>query len=57
VHVHPYEVVQVSPYADSIRSVKIDSAVTDMTVRLDHIGGVSGVDELKDRAAALWKPT
>jgi hypothetical protein len=39
--------------ADGIRSVKVKDAVTDMRARLTRLQGVTGVDELDDRAAAL----
>jgi hypothetical protein len=42
--------------ADGIRSVKVGSAVQDMTARLDRLDGVSGVDELKENASGLWTP-
>jgi transcriptional regulator with XRE-family HTH domain len=42
--------------ADGIRSVKIGSAVQDMAARLDRLDGVSGVEQLREKASALWTP-
>lgn len=39
--------------ADGIRSVKVHDAVQEMRARLDRLGGISGVEELSERAAAL----